>query len=84
MPAVGLEIRFRSQENAIEVGKQVRAILDAERSSLPQGTELKIAHDQPEWVRRSLSSFMESLVEGVLPVQKAVAEPKDRVWQYPS
>jgi multidrug efflux pump subunit AcrB len=66
IPAVGLEIRFRAGENAVQVGQEVRARLDAERLALPQGTEIKVAHDQPEWVRRSLSSFIESLVEGVL------------------
>ena len=66
MPAVGLEVRFRSGENAVDVGTQVRARLDAERSALPSATELRIAHDQPEAVRRSLSSFIESLVEGVV------------------
>jgi multidrug efflux pump subunit AcrB len=66
MPAVGLEVRFRAQENAIEVGKQVSALLDAERDVLPKGTAIYIAHDQPSWVRRSLSGFVESLGQGVL------------------
>ncbi len=66
MPAVGMEIRFRAQENAIDVGNTVRAKLDTERASLPLGTELRIAHDQPESVQRSLSNFTQSLLEGVV------------------
>lgn len=71
-PAVGLEIRFRSQENAVEVGERVRAELAAERARLPAATELTITHDQPAWVQRSLSSFIESLVEGVLLVMLVI------------
>jgi multidrug efflux pump subunit AcrB len=65
-PAVGLEVRFRAGENAVQIGRDVHARLDAERASLPEGTRIVIAHDQPAWVERSLSTFIESLVEGVL------------------
>jgi multidrug efflux pump subunit AcrB len=65
LPAVGLEVRFRADENAVKVGAAVRAQLEASRAGLPQGLSLHVAHDQPAWVERSLSSFLESLLEGV-------------------
>ncbi len=71
-PAVGLEIRFRPQENAVEVGQRVRAELDAEGAHLPQGTRLSVAHDQPGWVQHSLSGFLESLAEGILLVMLVI------------
>jgi multidrug efflux pump subunit AcrB len=66
VPAVGMEVRFREGENAVDVGQNVRARLDAERGSLPPGVELIIAHDQPAWVEHLLSGLMVSLLEGVL------------------
>jgi multidrug efflux pump subunit AcrB len=66
IPAVGLEVRFRPGENAIDVGKRVEAMLETERPLLPQGTSVKIAHNQPRWVESSLSNLVESLVEGVI------------------
>ena len=71
-PAVGLEVRFRAGENAVTIGREVHARLDAERASLPEGTTLVVAHDQPAWVQRSLSTFIESLVEGVLLVMLVI------------
>jgi multidrug efflux pump subunit AcrB len=64
-PAVALEIRFRSGENAVAVGNQVRAKMKEIENSFPQGTSLRIAHDQPKWISKSISDFLESLAEGV-------------------
>jgi multidrug efflux pump subunit AcrB len=64
-PAVGLEVRFRAGENAVQLGKQVHATLDVERKTLPAGLRLDVAHDQPEWVGHSLSALVESLLEGI-------------------
>jgi multidrug efflux pump subunit AcrB len=72
VPAVGLEVRFRPGENGVQVGERVRRQIEAERASLPKGVEIAIAHDQPEWVRDSLSTFIESLEEGVLLVMLIV------------
>jgi multidrug efflux pump subunit AcrB len=65
IPAVGLEVRFRPEENAVEVGQRVRDRLARDRSAMPLGVSLTVAHDQPQWVQRSLSNLIESLVEGV-------------------
>jgi multidrug efflux pump subunit AcrB len=72
IPAVGLEVRFRPEENAVEVGKRVERMLDRDRPAMPQGIELRIAHNQPEWVEHSLSNLVESLVEGVLLVMLVI------------
>lgn len=71
-PAVGLEVRFRPSENAVEVGKLVRAELDRARGDLPKGVELAISHDQPEWVRRSLTNFIQNLLEGIVLVMLVI------------
>ena len=65
-PAVGLEVRFRPDENAVVVGERIRAAVDEARKRMPPGVGLDIAYDQPEWVKKTLHNFVESLVEGVL------------------
>jgi multidrug efflux pump subunit AcrB len=72
IPAVGLEVRFRPEENAIEIGKRVQTLLDKDRPTVPLGVELRIAHNQPEWVQHSLSNLVESLVEGVVLVMLVI------------
>jgi multidrug efflux pump subunit AcrB len=72
IPAVGLEVRFRPEENAVKVGKRVAAMLDEDRAAMPEGVELRIAHDQPAWVGRSLSDLVESLVVGIVLVMLVV------------
>jgi multidrug efflux pump subunit AcrB len=75
MPAVGLEVRFRAQENAVEVGERVRAQIALERARAgkeDKGILIRVAHDQPEWVRRSLASFLESLGIGMLLVMLVI------------
>jgi multidrug efflux pump len=65
-PAVGLEVRFRRGTDAVAVGDQVRARLDEVRATLPPEMAVRVCHDQPEWVRRSVRGFVKSLLEGML------------------
>jgi multidrug efflux pump subunit AcrB len=65
LPAVGLSLRFRGGENAVEVGNQVRAKIRAIEGAFPEGTTVEIVHDQPRWIAKSISNFIESLSEGI-------------------
>ena len=64
-PAVGLELRFRAEENAVAVGERVRKQLKEVERNLPQGVSVRIAHDQPQWIAHSVHNFLESLLEGI-------------------
>ncbi len=64
-PAVGLEVRFRKQVDASAVGGAVRRIADQVGAGLPPGLRVVVCHDQPEWITRSVRSFVESLLEGM-------------------
>ncbi len=65
LPAVGLSVRFRSGENAVKVGEDVRAKIRTIEGTFPQGTSVEIVHDQPKWIARSIRDFIESLSEGI-------------------
>ena len=71
-PAVGLEIRFRGEADAVAVGAGIRARLEALRRSLPPGVSLRVVHDQPAWISRSVRGFITSLLEGILLVMVVV------------
>lgn len=65
LPGVALSVRFRGGENAVEVGEAVRSRLKEIEGTFPEGTAVQIAHDQPQWISRSISNFVESLLEGI-------------------
>lgn len=65
-PGVALAVRFRSGENAVTVGEAVRKKLHQIENTFPQGTTVEIAHDQPKWIAKSISDFVESLLEGIV------------------
>ena len=66
VPGVALAVKFRSGENAVAVGQAVRAKIQAIQSTFPDGTTIQIAHDQPKWISKSISNFLESLGEGII------------------
>jgi multidrug efflux pump len=65
-PAVGLEVRFRRGQDAVTVGRTVRAGLAEFVPTLPRGVRAVVCQDQPEWISRSVRGFIESLLEGML------------------
>jgi multidrug efflux pump subunit AcrB len=72
LPAVGLAVRFRADANALNVAQRVQGVLDSFAQRLPAGVTIRIAHDQPAWVRASIDAFTESLLEGTLLVAAVV------------
>jgi multidrug efflux pump subunit AcrB len=71
-PAVGLELRFRSGTNALDVGRAVRSRLQEVQTTLPEGVRAIVCHDQPEWTAESLRGFFESLAAGILLVMGVI------------
>jgi multidrug efflux pump subunit AcrB len=71
-PAVGIEVRFRSNANAVSLGESVRKLARDYAPRLKQAVQIRIAYDQPEWVDKHLSDFAESLLEGILLVMIVV------------
>src|SRR5262249_22442182 len=72
-PAVGLEIKFRQTEDAVAVGALVqKALHGLDKSFTPEGTEIRVVHDQPKFIAESVSAFVESLGEGMLLVMLVV------------
>jgi multidrug efflux pump subunit AcrB len=71
-PAVGIEVRFRDDANATTLGTKIRAAVQRYQQRLPSGAEIRFAYDQPEWVEKYLSNFLESLLEGILLVMLVV------------
>ncbi len=65
IPAVGLDIRFEKSVDATEVGERLRSAAAREQGAMPEGVRVVIAFDQPLFVKDSIRSFVESLLEGV-------------------
>ncbi len=65
-PAVGLEVRFRKNQDASALGVAVREAIATLSGTLPQGMRIVVCHDQPEWITHSVRSFVESLLEGMV------------------
>jgi multidrug efflux pump len=66
LPAVGLEVRFRKDVDAVDVGRLVRRRLSELAPLLPRGVEAVVCQDQPAWITASVNGFIESLLEGML------------------
>ncbi|NTV74734.1 MAG: MMPL family transporter, partial [Holophaga sp.] len=60
---VALEIRFRSEADAVTVGGALRDRLETLKP--PAGLQTRILHDQPRAISRSVAAFTRSLVEGM-------------------
>lgn len=71
-PSVGLEVRFKSAEDAVAVGKAVHESLHRVADSLPKGMALRVAHDQPAWIQETVGGFVRSLVEGMVLVMLVI------------
>ncbi|HVO12727.1 MAG TPA: efflux RND transporter permease subunit [Vicinamibacteria bacterium] len=65
-PAVGLQVRFRKDRDAVAVGSAVRDAVLRVAATLPPGMRAVVCHDQPAWIGRSVRSFVQSLLEGMV------------------
>src|SRR5262249_39329628 len=65
-PAVGLALHFRSEEDAVAVGKRVEQRLAQIAGTAPKATTFEVVHNQPEWIGQRVNTFVGSLGEGIL------------------
>lgn len=65
-PAIGLDLRMQRGANVVEMGRQVKAAVEAFRPQLPSHIELELMHDQPREVDEFIGTFMNNLFEGLL------------------
>jgi|GEM_PF-27070 len=66
VPGIALDLRMKKGYNVVAMGAEVQKVLDAFRSTLPQGVELRTVHDQPREVDNFINEFMMNLLEGIL------------------
>lgn len=71
-PAISLEISKRVGENIIETIEQVRAIVEAERATWPEGVVVSYSQDKSEDVRTMLSDLQNNVLSAVLLVMVVI------------
>ena len=64
-PVVAVGVSMARGGDIIELGKQLRAEVDAIRQALPAGITLEQVQDQPQAVTRSVNEFVRVLVEAI-------------------
>jgi HAE1 family hydrophobic/amphiphilic exporter-1 len=72
-PAVTLQIRRQSGTNTVAVVDAVRARLDALKSTLPPGYDVRLMRDASEYIKASISTVKEHLVLGSILAALVVA-----------
>ena len=63
--SIGLDIRMADGFNVVQMGKDVRAVVEKFRHSLPDHITLELLHDQPREVDDFIGMFMDNLIEGI-------------------
>jgi multidrug efflux pump len=71
-PAISLEISKRVGENIIETIEQVKAIVEAERATWPNGVVVSYSQDKSEDVRTMLSDLQNNVLSAVLLVMVVI------------
>ena len=71
-PAISLEITKRVGENIIETIDQVKAIVEKERATWPEGVEVSFSQDKSKQVKIMLSDLQNNVLSAVLLVMVVV------------
>ncbi|HEY9147860.1 MAG TPA: efflux RND transporter permease subunit, partial [Gammaproteobacteria bacterium] len=71
-PAISLEISKRVGENIIETIDQVRAIVEEERATWPEGVVVSFSQDKSEDVKMMLSDLQNNVISAVLLVMVVI------------
>jgi len=71
-PAISLEISKRVGENIIETIDKVRAIVDTERATWPEGVVVSYSQDKSEEVKTMLSDLQNNVLSAVLLVMVVI------------
>ncbi|MGH9787687.1 MAG: efflux RND transporter permease subunit [Candidatus Acidiferrales bacterium] len=61
---VSLEVRRQTGSNTVRVAEEVKERLAELRRTLPPGIELKVVHDDSEFIKASVDSLLEHLILG--------------------
>jgi multidrug efflux pump len=64
-PAVGIGVFQAPGSNALEISNQVRKTMDEIAKTMPQGVEYRIAYDPTQFVRASIKSVVQTLLEAI-------------------
>ncbi|TFZ05706.1 multidrug efflux RND transporter permease subunit [Ramlibacter henchirensis] len=64
-PAVGIGVFQAPGSNALEISAQVRATMQEIARAMPEGVEYRIAYDPTQFVRASISSVVQTLLEAI-------------------
>jgi len=64
-PAVGIGVFQAPGSNALEISAQVRATMDEIAKTMPEGVEYRIAYDPTQFVRASIKSVVQTLLEAI-------------------
>ena len=67
-PAIMVGVAMAQGGDIIQMGKDLKLRIDALRAQMPVGVDIGEAASQPEAVKRSISAFVQSLVEAVVVV----------------
>lgn len=63
--AVGIGVFQAPGSNALQISDQVRATMDEIAKSMPEGVEYRIAYDPTQFVRASIKSVVQTLLEAI-------------------
>ncbi len=64
-PAVGIGVFQSPGSNALEISEQVRATMQEIAKTMPEGVEYRIAYDPTQFVRASIKSVVQTLLEAI-------------------
>jgi multidrug efflux pump len=64
-PAVGIGVFQAPGSNALEISAQVRATMAEIARTMPEGVEYRIAYDPTQFVRASIQSVVQTLLEAI-------------------
>ncbi|MGA0572796.1 efflux RND transporter permease subunit [Variovorax sp. VNK109] len=65
-PAVGIGVFQAPGSNALDISTEVRKTMDELAKNMPEGVEYRIAYDPTQFVRASIESVVQTLLEAVL------------------
>jgi len=65
-PAVGIGVFQSPGSNSLQISEQVRATMDELAGHMPEGVEYRIAYDPTQFVRASIKSVVQTLLEAVV------------------
>lgn len=63
---VTLSVKKRSGENIVRIADEIRALLEKEKDSLPEGTEITIRQDQSDFIKNLVTDLENSIISGLI------------------